>query len=345
MLNTIGQFFNAMEVKLRIYDLGRQIHEISPSIFQRVELQQSAYPSPYLQHAWLGFLFWHEDNKEQPLIWFVKLPLDEQGLLDIPQRDLFIQQLLLGAGNNLQSANKGAGFQEVLKNNPFIFTPTPEKQAYITSKARHQLQLDFSPHYQATLDYLNSDLSKWQDIALQGLADSVVNWKKHPELLSNAIINIPTLPLISLCQLLENEPVDDLLFNAVSLRIDKSIHDSHAETEVPALIRAISSAQDLPRRAQLILKLLKTPLSNNLELLTAIASRCHIDLLNHELRAELLLSISNQTQEVFNIIIEDLLFLPLLRHHLLDTLKDSEKYPQINRFFSNFIHTKKTNFN
>lgn len=341
MLSTIGQFFTAMEVEYRVYDFGHRVQEISSETFRQFEEQLCAYPSPYLSHAWLGFLFWHKDNITEPLIWFIKLPIDEQGLLDTPQRDLFLQQLLMAAGQNLQGANKGAGFQEALKNNPFVFTPTPEKQAYITSKARQQLQLEPSEYYQIAQQYLSSDLSNWQDLPLQGLSDIVVNWQKHSEQLLSAIPLLPQEPLISLCHLLENEAISDDFFEVLEQRLSLPLDVKI----VPAIIRAVSIAANMPKRIALLEKLLDTPTMNNTELLITITSRCHLDLFSENLRLKLLTALTKHTPEIFGIIMDNLLLLPLLRTHILATVNNKEKNPDINELFSNYINTKHANIN
>ena len=341
MLSTIGQFFSAMEVEYRVYDFGHRVQEISAETFRQFEEQKCAYPSPYLSHAWLGFLFWHKDNISQPLIWFIKLPIDEQGLLEIAQRDLFLQQLLLAAGENLQAVNKDADFQEVLKNNPFVFTPTPEKQAYITSKARLQLQLEPSEYYQAAQEYLSSDLSNWQDLPVQGLADVAVNWQKHESQLLNSIPLLPQEPLISLCHLLENESINDDLFDVLEQRLSLPLDAAI----VPAIIRAVSIASNMPKRIALLEKLLDTPTMNNTELLVTITSRCYLDLFSENLRLKLLTALTKHTPEIFSIIMDNLLLLPLLRSHILSTVNNKEQNPDISECFSNYIHAKHANLN
>ncbi|MEC8428841.1 MAG: DUF3549 family protein, partial [Pseudomonadota bacterium] len=104
MISTIGQLLDAMNVELQVFDLGRQVQAISRTTFQQFETQDIAYPSPHMGHAWLGIVFWVPEAPEQPVLWFVKLPLDEQGKLAQAERDRFLQQLLTGAGKNLQAA-------------------------------------------------------------------------------------------------------------------------------------------------------------------------------------------------------------------------------------------------
>ena len=51
----------------------------------------------------------------------------------------------------------------------------------------------------------------------------MVNWQRHAPQLLNAIPLLPQEPLISLCHLLENEPINDALFDVLEQRLSPQL--------------------------------------------------------------------------------------------------------------------------
>lgn len=344
MISTIGQLLDAMNVERQVFDLGRQAQAISQATFQQFETQGIAYPSPHLGHAWLGIVFWAAEAPEQPVLWFVKLPLDEQGKLAQAERDRFLQQLLTGAGKNLQAAKQGAAFEEVLKDNPFIFTPPPEKQAYVNSKVRQHLKLPASQYLQTALNYLNGDLEQWQELPLQGMADIVCDWKSHGQLLQDTLPRLPQQPLELTCQLLENEPIDDSLSACLLQRLRDTLQQpqnlSAASSAIAiALLRSLSQSVNMLDRQQALQLCLNSSLRNSAEFLATVASRNHLDLFDEAICLDYLASLAEHDQVVFNKLLQQLLFTPILRRQLLSCIQQSNCPEAVRSAFQTFANS------
>lgn len=332
MITSIGQFLDSMGVHSRIFDLGRHINELPSQHFQNFEAGHVAYPAPYLHHAWVGLLFWEPDATDIPLLWFLKLPLDEQGKLDLPARDRFLKQLLTAVGSNIEAVKEGKQLQAVLEGNPFVFTPTPERQACLHAKVKTLLQLPPSQHYQACCDYLQSDLQQWQQLAVQGFADLAVRAAEHQAVLMSSIPRLPNPALKSLALCLENESINGALCKVLGQRIEQeSLHSETDSDLIAALVRAISRSQAVELRHKLLLRLLNNDTTQPLaiECLVAIATRCHLDLTNPDVCSAFLESLAQHNQDTFNRVLTDLLFLPSIRPHLMAGFRHATRSEQL----------------
>lgn len=342
MISSLGQLLEAMGVESQIFDMGRRIQEISNTTFQQFENQDIPYPSPYTQKAWLGISFWPKDTPQALTLWFIQLPLDEQGKLLQTERDRFLQQLLVGAGKNLKAAKEGNQFEEVLKGNPFIFTPTPEKQASINSKLRLKLSLGQSQYYDTALNYLQGDLTNWQELPLQGLADIACNWRELQSQLLKAIPDLPAQPLISLCQLLESEPLNSTITTPMQQRLilllqqHQNMANDTTKSQIIALVRGLSHGTDMALKQEALSQCLNSSVGTDMELLSTIASRCHMDLFNPDICQKFLQQLAEQPQSVFNTLIKDLLFVPAMRAYLLGVLNSESAGDKVKAAFDEF---------
>lgn len=342
-ISSIGRLLDAMGMSARYFDLGRHIQELDERLFREVEDLKRPYPAPYLHQAWLGLLFWDPQTPELPLLWFLRFPLDEQGLLVPSERDRFLQQLLTAIGGNLQvlqaakdnslSDNEKSGKQlaAVLEGNPFVFKPTPERQAAVHARVSKLLKLPPSQYYNAASDYLRGELSQWQHLGVQGLADVAVEWPNHQTELIKAMVDMPNRPLTSLCLCLENESVNGALGKALQGRLVHEIEkDEQPDIElVAALIRALSQCQALELRQRTLLRVLHSNAAEYIEVLAAIATRCPQDLCDTTLGLGLLEAISRHGQDSFNRVLSDLLFIPAIRPHILTLFRHPERSPEL----------------
>ena len=107
---TLTALFKQAGTAMRIYDLGRRIKAFSADEFERIETQATPYPTPYLQHAWIALLLWNPKSANENAVWFLKLPLDEQGFLLSAVRDDIVNRLL----QNVQSSIDGVPTEDSL---------------------------------------------------------------------------------------------------------------------------------------------------------------------------------------------------------------------------------------
>lgn len=332
MITSIGQFLDKMGVQSRFFDLGRHISELPAQHFERFEAGSIAYPAPYLHHAWVGLLFWDPETPDMPLLWFLKLPLDEQGKLQLASRDLFLKQLLTAVGTNLSAVKEGKQLQAVLEGNPFVFTPTPERQASLHAKIKQLLQQPPSQHYQTTCDYFQSDLQQWDQLAVQGIADLAIRWPEHQQALIDSIPSLPSAPLKSLCLCLENEAITGALCKPLIARLEQQAQVGKAEQDdelLAALVRACSRSLAVELRQKHLLTLLKDEPATSIEVLVAVATRCHMDLTDATICYAFLEQLARQPQNTFNRVLTDLLFLPMLRTQLIERFRQTDRSEQL----------------
>ena len=76
-ITTLSQFLTTANTQFQIYDLGRRVQHIDMLAFQKIDSLLAPYPYPIQGHAQFAIVFWQQE--QLPYIWFVKLPLDEQG--------------------------------------------------------------------------------------------------------------------------------------------------------------------------------------------------------------------------------------------------------------------------
>jgi hypothetical protein len=338
MIETLGQFLAAMDVRSRFFDMGHHIREISDTTFARFEQQQICFPNPYLRAAWIGVLFWQEGEEQSPQLWFLKFPLDEQAKIDLPERDRFLQQLMTAVGANLQAIKEGEQLKAVLEGNPFSFKPAPERQAYLHAYLNHHLGKPNSQYYQAACDYLSGDLSQWQQIGVQGLAEVAVNWQKHQNELQSALASMPAQPAITLCHCLEQEVINGALAKVMSKRIETLIEDSDSASLTAALLRGMSSSSALELRSRTLGLILSATAADSIEVLAAIAGRCQLDLMQPEICQRFLEALAKQPQQNFNQLMSELLFIPMLRNHLLQQFRSPDRSEQLSLAIGNLLH-------
>lgn len=346
MISSIGQLLDQMGVITRVFDLGRHIQELSTTTFARFEAQDIAYPAPYLQHAWLGLLFWDPDTPDIPLLWFIKLPLDEQGKLVPTERDRFLQQLLVALGANIAANKQGGQLAAVLENNPYVFTPSPERQAAIHARVNKLLGKAPSDFYAPACAYLRSDLQQWQTLGLQGLADIAVRWTEHQAELLRAIPQMPAPALIGLCQCLENESINGALGKVLHHRLLAGLEVTEDERNIAllaALIRGLSQCQALELRQKTLMQVLHSRAALQIEVVAAIATRCSLDLCNLTLALPFLEALCHQGQPVFNRVLADLLFCAPLRPHLLEAFRQPQRSERLATAIGGLLNPQASN--
>lgn len=323
----ISGFFDYLGAQARYFDLGRRIQKLPRDAFVQADQLTHAYPHPYLGHAWLGVVYWTEDSIASPMVWTLKLPLDELGLIVPGERDQFLQQLLLTMGNNVKAAQQGQKLSAVLDNNPYAFTLPKDRQAAFHAKISASLKRAPSQFYQATLEYLQApDEDGWQALGIQGLADVTARWQDNRALLQRALAEVPTPAFIGLAQLLEHETIDAQLTQVI---IDRLAEEAARETPdnalVAAALRGMSHSRAAGLRQQALLKAMALMQQPDVEVVAAIASRCHADLTEPELGLQYLELLAKLGQENFIRVVSDLLALPELKPHLLQAMRHPDR--------------------
>ncbi|MCO1333805.1 DUF3549 family protein [Microbulbifer sp. OS29] len=340
---TLSALIEEANFKLRWFDLGRRLQSVSKSTAAAFEAGLAPWPHPYLRQAWTGLLLQPAEGGE-PIIWFLRFPLDEQGKLQLQARDGLLRSLAQEL-QQTSASESAAQLDQLLQQSGLLFTPSTERQAAFHAQTSLLLARPPSEHYQPVLRYVgNPKTHRWDNLAFQGIADLTARWEKESALLLRQMNKIAAPVFISLCHCLENQPIDHRLAAAVISRTETEFAEETPDLSVvAATVRAISHSPASGLRHTFLHSLLLTDdTCQNSEILAAIGSRCVLDLEDPEL-ARLWLSglASAASQPNFNLLLSDLMFIPQIRATLLGALRDPTRKESLAIAFGNFLHGTK----
>ncbi|MFU8838983.1 MAG: DUF3549 family protein [Thiohalomonadaceae bacterium] len=335
---TLHDFFAQSHTRYRVYDMGRGIRKVPREQFEQFELGNTPWPWPLQQQAWLALLAWNEQDRDEHFIWFLKFPLDENGLLIQATRDNFMGSLLHSIGHNLQASREGGQLQDGMSQSPYGFKPKESSMAAfhaIAAQAMDQAPSRFLAHAQ---DYLDGGpgYDQWAFVGIQGLADVVARLDQdaNQARLLKALPQLPAPALIAICGLLENIPLSTVLAEALDQRLHRELQHPEADIQVvAALLRAFAQSPASGMRETLIHELLQGPHARQIEILAAIAARNWEVLQNPELARLFVEALADNPlgQDAFNQIMADLLYLPGMRASLLSQLRDPARSETLSR--------------
>lgn len=329
---TIGEFIAQQGAQFKVFDMGRRVSEVPLEHFAEVEAMTTPYFSPYLKHAWITIMAWNPSKPGQHNIWFLKLPLDEQNLLQYADRDAFVAHWL----RLTQHPNQEIGEP------PCSYKPDAHRMAYFHALALQALGQPVSKYYQATRSYLSGELGydNWKMLGLQGFAEVVsrIADDQNNQLIAQALSKIPTQPRIILLGFLENAVLDQLTTTAINDALAKAVAAPIEVEELAAFVRALSQSSNVQQRRDLLSAILQHEHRYQVELLAAIGSRCwqdlHGDLLLQYLEC---LARNEQGSNVFNAVISDLLAMPGVRHHFVLALSSPQKTQELTDAFERLL--------
>ena len=340
-IDTISQLLHTSNSQFRIYDIGRKIEKISKEHFEKIELNQIPYPTPSQGHACIAIVFW-QNKSPQPFLWLLKLPLDEQGLLNQGARNHFIAIIVEALGEDLtQSVDKEQ--EELLKNNPYLYTPAQYKLAALNSKIKFELKQAPSEYLSPFVSYItgNNGWDNWQAVGVQGITDFAVRIReetskeKNSQLLVNALPHLPNDVLLPLCGALENEILSvDLIDALLDLFKEKLRATPQTDINVPLqqhLLRSLASNSQHVHVKKLVFELLQQQHVAS-ELLITLSSRCWLALANREqLMAFFEHLVSADDQPLFNSIFKDLVSIPTIRPIVFECMRAPERSDSLSK--------------
>ncbi len=352
---TLGEFLQQAGAQVQFYDMGRRLVEIPGADMLAIERQQQAYPQPFLRSASLGVLFYYSDNEgasSNQQIWFLRFPLDEQGLLQQAARDDFLRRMVERLAEKTLARVDAESMQnppDMPEDNPHGFTPREDRMACFHARVAKQLGQPASQFYAHAVDYFtgNNGFEQWNFVGLQGIADVATRLDENDNLatLIKAIPQLPITPFAALCRCLENETIDPTLSVALTARITAVLQETgtNVANTVAAAICGLSHSSDQPALVTALHAVLDSNSGYNVEVLATIAGRAWQCLEQADIRRAFLgnLALCDAGQGAFDNIMADLMFMPGLRQTLLDELRnlrdaDNCTQPQtnvINHFF------------
>ncbi len=315
---TISQLVAESGAQMRVFDMGRSISKIGRKDFEAFENLAKPYPSPYLRHAWLGILSWNPKQAGQHNIWFLKLPLDEQNILQPGPRDAFLQHWLRVVTHPGQEHGEA----------PCSYKPDASRMAYFHALALRQLGQPATQYYATARAYLSgdNDFSQWQHLGLQGLAEVVarLDEEHNGELIASALKQMPAVPRNALLGFLENASVDAPLTNALNDALAEVMAGVPGAGDLAAFVRGLSGSVSVDQRQQLLDLMMLHPAAADVEVISALGSRCWKDLEGPRLHnyLELLAALGDQ---VFSALIADLMTLPGMRSRILEAFRNPQR--------------------
>lgn len=320
-IDTISQLLTLSGSQYRIYDLGRRISKLSKNELNKIELNQIPYPFPLQGFAWIAIAFWQKKST-QPYLWFVKLPLDERGLLNQGARNHFIAIIIEALGADVTQI-PDQNQEEKLKANPYHFTPAQYKLAYLNSLLKKELKQPPSQYYQDVQAYFKKrTYTQWQNIGVQGLSDFTIRLdeENNQQLLIDSLPQLPAQVLSPICSALENS---ELSLNTIQALLDCT---PSTQNEITLNItRSLGASYSHPMVKTYFEKILSQA-SITKELAIIIAGRCWEALAPNKMMMLFLTLLAKlQDDELFVGLFKDLVAIPLLRPVVLTCIRDESR--------------------
>lgn len=338
--SSISAFLERGGAEYRWFEMGRRVMPIDASVIRDVEEGGAAYPYPLLRQAWLALLFWRAGSPDKQQVWFLKLPLDEQGKLDLTARDGFLTLLLEELAKHEKAKEEGNESQEEepAAPNPYVFQPSEDRRAMFHAWANKTLERDPSSHYEFAREYFTGELEQdqWRFVGYQGVADLAVRLDQvDQDKMAAFIPGMPAEPYGALCACLENASLDGALAQAIANR-------SAATTDVDervAAARALSQCADEDLRIQALKAMLEGESAKRAEVLAAICNRAWTALQDESLRMAYLeaLASNNLGQDLFNEVMLDLMYLPGMRGPMLESLRNPQRSATLSEAIGNWF--------
>ena len=330
-INSISEFLLHAGTEYQVFDLGRRLVPIDNQTFLEIENASAYTPYPRQKHGWFGIVFWNKNASSQHYIWFVKLPLDEQGLVVAAARNHFLEIIVDALGQSIAEDTEKA---QSLPDNPYSFVPNQSQLAQFNALVKCRLNQPLNEDAQKVEAYIQApQLVDWQQITMQSVADFVHSLNLHPKkaALIKAIEHNYSLYadvfLNTLMEMCESVALPDELLSAFMAEIDRQ--DS---INLSALRSTSQSVFNTDINSKL-LDLLSKDTTQRLDILSVIAAR-HFE----QMEPLLLTKFFEQAAKVdekeghkgalFAGFFSDLVQIPKLRRQVL-TLLHSEANPAL----------------
>lgn len=341
-MNTISSISELLKLsgsQYRVFDIGRKIDKLSKDSFTKIEANQIPYPYPSQGHAFIAIAFWQKQNSS-PYLWFVKIPLDERGLLNLVARDHFIAIIVEALGAELSTAPNEQQ-EALLKSNPYHFTPPQYKLAYLNSLISLETKNNSSQYFSGALGYLSGEKS-WQDyhsVGVQGLNDFAVRLsaKEIQKIIVNALPQLPPPVLKPLCSALENVKLSvDIIDKLIAeFKLRESAENEGSSAELSFILRSLSSSCEHPHVVIFIDTLVKKSSAAQAmseEIAIVIAGRCwQVFTSEPQIMSFLELLVTQHDIAVFQAIFKDLVAIPALRPLIFQCMRAPNRSDELSK--------------
>ncbi|WP_394174695.1 DUF3549 family protein [Thalassotalea litorea] len=348
-IDTLSELLQLSQSNYKVFDLGRKVEKISKSDFERMEQAMMPYPSPLQGHAHLAVVFWQK-RPDKPYIWFIKLPLDERGLLNQAARNHFIAIIIDALGNDL-SVDPTEQQEELLKSNPYHFTPSQYKLAALNATLKQEFKQPASQYYEHCHLYFTGALGweTWQGIGVQGLCDYAarIDENDNAQHLQTALQHIPEQVFTPLSAALENQKLPLILMRELSALANTHLQQSDVNTnQLSAIVRAMSSNALNQYFWDLVDTLISDKRCQQLEIFVAISGRGWMALADYSRMQRFLeAAVEFMDQPTFFALFQDLVALPMIRPILLQVIRSQDRSKALERAIGELFQSMQTQAN
>ncbi|MEP0356597.1 MAG: DUF3549 family protein [Paraglaciecola sp.] len=321
-INTISEFLLQAGTQCHVFDMARGIVNINAQDFLNIESAQVPAPRPRQQHAWFGVLFFNKLASAEHYIWFIKLPLDEKGLIIEAGRQQFLQIVVEALGESLNNKDNP---NNQLPENPFTFIPGQQQLADFNSLCKIRLGLPFSKHLASAVNFIEySEHKDWKNIPLQGIADfcASLNTLNSEQLLLTNFANLPPQMQVALCASLENH---QLSLQLSKFLIDRALQDLNDQEQLQSIIRALSQSQASELVQGFVYSILQSTSGKNPTILMLIAARHWKRLTVPDILAKYIDNLAESDTNYFVGLYSDLVQIPEIRQYMLAVLRWTNK--------------------
>ena len=331
-MTTLSEFLTSAQCQFQAYDLGRKVVKIPKDEFRLVQLNRKAYPYPIQQQAYFAVTFWTVTETKTHFVWFVKIPIDEQGLLSRTAQAQFIKIIKEVLGSNI-AVNLTQEQEKKLANNPFTFKPNLEKQAIFNAINNVAFARPPSSFYNDSVRYFSNETpwNEWQEIGIQGVADVSCRLNQDDNLANiiRAIPHLPEQPLQSLCLCLEHQTnLDSVLVKTLATQASMDLNNGYQDSAI-LLMRAASGAQDISLLENLFLQQLSSELMYEPYWYVGVSGRLWRIFENETLLNRFFEALASHHPQLFPQLFGDLVAIPLLRTKVLAQLRLSSRSPEL----------------
>jgi hypothetical protein len=338
-ITTLSEFLRHSGAKYRVFDMGRRVEKLSATQFEQFELAEIPYPNPFQRTALFGVIFWHPKTTQQHYVWFLRLPLDEQGLLVQAARDEFLVTVLDRVGECMLAAADGQLIQGALKDSPYSFNPREDRMAAFNAQATYTLGLPASPFFDDAQRYFAGklDASTWTSLGMQGVADVAIRIESSSEKknLLAGFAALPAPPQHMLSTFLENvETSVEVVEHFASLLRDVLAEQNVDVSTITAYLRAVSHTSAEGLLKSLIREVLSHPVSQQIEVMAVMSGRCWEALQDEALCQQYIerLVDNEAGYEGFSHLVADLIYMPKMRHPVMQALRNPQRSANLGQF-------------
>jgi len=337
-ITTLSEFLHHSGAKYRVFDMGRRVVKLSPDEFVDFEWAKKPYPYPFKKAALLGIVFWNPKQADNRYVWFLNLPLDEQGILIQAARDEFLVMLLERVGECMLADDDGQNIEGALKDSPYTFKPREDRMAAFNAQVTKNLAVTPSQYYETALSYFTgkADLNNWQTLGMQGVADVASRLDDAQETLGliEVIPSLPLEPFIMLCTFLENAQPSAGIVEQLVQRVSMELQEKEPDIQqICACLRAASNSPAKGLVDLMVKHVLEHSCSQDVEVLATISGRIW-RVLENDLLCSLYveqLAHNKAGQEAFSQLLADAMYMPGIRAHIMQALRSTDRSHELSK--------------